>query len=74
MLSFPVDQDLTSDDIALLTPSLARSYARLSERTLVRDLEVLMRMDLIAKTGDGYRARADALRFRMPRRLPVGLF
>lgn len=73
MLSFPVGHDLTLDDIALLTPSLARSYARLSERTLVRDLEVLEEMDLIAKTGDRYRACGDALSLRIPWRLPIEL-
>lgn len=73
MLSFPVGHDLTLDDIALLTPAVARSYARLSERTLLRDLVVLEDMDLIARTGDGYRARRDALSLRVPWRLPIEL-
>jgi len=73
MLNFPVGQDLTLDDIALLTPTLARSYAQLSERTLLRDLDVLRQMELVKKVDGAYRARADALRFRIPRRLPIQL-
>jgi Fic family protein len=73
MLSFPVHEPATLDELAILTPSLARSYAQLSERTLVRDLQVLEEMELVEKQDSAYRARAETLRIRLPRRLITDL-
>lgn len=69
MLSFPVGARLTLDQLSLVTSSLARAYAQLSVRTLIRDLKVLEGMELIEKDGDRYRARNEMLRLQMPRRL-----
>ncbi len=74
MLSLPAGRALTLDEVALLTPGVTRTYAQLSERTLIRDLKALEQMGLVANTEDGFTAQSDALRFRIPRRLPIELF
>jgi DeoR/GlpR family transcriptional regulator of sugar metabolism len=73
MLNFPVGQELSPDQLALLTTNLARAYAQLSERTLKRDLEVLQEMQLVQKDGGRYRARTETLKMQMPRRLATDL-
>ena len=73
MLNFPVGQELSLDQLALLTTNLARAYAQLSERTLKRDLEVLQEMQLVQKDGGRYRARNETLKMQMPRRLATDL-
>jgi Fic family protein len=73
MLSFPVGQQLTMDELSLVTPNLARAYAQLSERTLSRDLQVLEEMDLVERDGKRFRARGETLKIRIPRRIPTDL-
>ncbi len=45
--------------IPLISPRLARDYARRVERTLIRDLNYLKEAGLVEKTPEGYRARKE---------------
>ena len=61
MLAVPLDAPLAPDDLALLDPDLARAYADLSERTLLRDLDGLVEMGLLAEDDDRFRARTELM-------------
>ena len=70
MLNFPIDEAVTLDSLPMLTVGLARQYALLTETTLLRDVRMLMEMDLVAAdtATRGYRAHTDLLRRRLPAR------
>lgn len=72
MLQVPLHAAVPLDELPTRTIHLARAYAALTEKTLVRDVQVLMGMDLIVRDPDtgGYRANLDLLMRRMPRRRP----
>jgi DeoR/GlpR family transcriptional regulator of sugar metabolism len=57
------------EELAILTPTLAREYAKVTERTLLRDLEDLEAMQLIRKMGHGYITNHELLKLRMARSL-----
>lgn len=61
MLAVPLDTTLAPDDLVLLDPDLARAYANLSERTLLRDLDGLVGMGLLAEEDDRFRARTELM-------------
>ncbi|MDE2904536.1 MAG: Fic family protein [Acidobacteriota bacterium] len=72
MLQVPLHAAISLDELPTRTIHLARAYAALTEKTLVRDVQVLTGMDLIVRDLDtgGYRANLDLLKRRMPRRRP----
>ncbi|MEM7481398.1 MAG: Fic family protein [Acidobacteriota bacterium] len=72
ILEAPIGEWLTFDEIALTSPRVARDYGGLSERTLQRDLEVLIEMDLLAMKDRKYAANTVLLRQLMPSRRRVG--
>ncbi len=58
MLHFPLHEAVTLDGLPMLTIGLAREYAALTDTTLLRDVKVLIEMELVVPdlpTG-GYRA------------------
>ncbi|MDE2772201.1 MAG: Fic family protein [Gemmatimonadota bacterium] len=69
MLSFPVNQAPTLDEIPLLNARIAALFAPLSQRTLKRDLDILVEMDLMTSAEGRYVANTSALRLQLPRRL-----
>lgn len=70
MLAFPIDREVSIEEAPMLTHQLGRAYAQLSERTLKRDLDILIDMKLLVTHDDGrYRANTGELRLQMPRRL-----
>lgn len=56
ILSFPVDQALTFEEILLLTPKIAKAYALISERTARRDLQELVELGLLYEEDGRYKA------------------
>lgn len=54
-LAIPPHGALSFNEIMLLTPELAREYAGLTPRTLLRDLEELRQMDIVAEEEGKYR-------------------
>lgn len=53
---------LPASKIRRLTPQIAEVYAKLTDKTLGRDLRDLEVMDLLVRTPDGYRANLDVMR------------
>ena len=54
--------------VAVLSPNLARLYASKSEKTIQRDLESLMKLELVARTQQGYVANRDKILQFLPLR------
>lgn len=70
MLAFPLGRALRAKEAAIVTADLARVYAKLSERTILRDLEMLTEMELLLREGEQYTANMGSLRLLMARRVP----
>ena len=68
MLAIPLGGTFTMDEIALVDPRTARVYGGLSERTLQRDVELLVSEGLLTASDKQYTANVDLLRPRMARR------
>jgi len=56
--------------IPTLTARLARHYAQRTTKTLLRDLETLLNMELIKKENKGYRAHTEMIVAFLPPRVP----
>lgn len=69
MLYFPIEGWFTLEQVSLLNPEIAKTYGQLSERTLKRDLDVLVEMELVRERDGHYAANTNALRLMMARRL-----
>jgi Fic family protein len=67
-LALPPDRALTPNEIMMLTPELAREYASLTARTLLRDLEELREMEIVIEQGGKLRANMGLLVPHMARR------
>jgi len=63
-VSIPVGKKTVPD----LSPDLARFYAKKTSKTLSRDMNWLVKRDLLAREGDGYRARVETMRAFQPAR------
>ena len=68
MLAIPLKQSFTMEEIGLIDPRTARVYGGLSDRTLQRDVALLVDMGLLRASGRRYSANVDILRPRMARR------
>jgi len=73
-LALPRDRVLPAKRVMELTPAIARDYATLSEKTVQRDLEMLVTMGLARRSEFGYAADAGVLRQQVPvrRHSPAG--
>ncbi|MCX6303409.1 MAG: Fic family protein [Bacteroidetes bacterium] len=60
-LEFPVDRGLSLSEVSLLTVQLARIYAQVSEKTIQRDIEKLIGLELVVKTDEKYFANIGML-------------
>ena len=60
-LEFPVDRGLSLSEVSLLTVQLARIYANVSEKTIQRDIEKLIELELVVKIGEKYFANTGIL-------------
>jgi len=67
-LALPLEGGVTLDEAMTLNPRLAREYATLSDRTALRDLQVLEGLELVAREEGFYRANTATLRMQMPSR------
>jgi len=62
ILAFPTGRDLTAEEILELKPKIIRAYKDVSDRTFVRDLEKLIKMELLTKIESKYRANDGILK------------
>ena len=67
MLDLPVGESLTVDQIAEVSPRVAKGYANVTRQTIVNDLTVLVEMNLLGKDENRYTPRSEAL--QMPSRV-----
>ena len=67
-LALPPDKSLTPDEAMMLTADLAREYASLNPRTLLRDLDELKEMGIVFDDEGKVRANLGLLVPHMPRR------
>jgi Fic family protein len=56
----------TKSEIAILSPELAKTYARKTDKTLGRDLNELVKMGLLIKKDEHYHARTDVILGYLP--------
>lgn len=70
MLQFPLHEPVPLEQLPMQTIDLARQYSALTSTTLLRDVKVLIGMDLVVpdRPTGGYRAHTDLLLRRMPGR------
>jgi Fic family protein len=62
----PGDKFLTKENVLVSHPGIIRHYQGLSGLTLQRDLDFLVRLDLLAQEKRRYRARKELLQMFMP--------
>ena len=67
-LSFPTDKALTLAEVPLISAEVARDYANLSERTIRRDIETLIKLGIMASGGDKFFANTEILRGQVAQR------
>ena len=70
-LEIPGDKAISLSEVSMLTVNLARTYAKVSEKTLQRDLEKLVNLELVVKTGDKYKANSEVLTGWFAKHKPV---
>lgn len=68
VLSLPIDRHTPTADIARLTPDLAVQYAGKQHKTVVRDVNELLRMGLVERTTAGIRPLIEQLAAFLPLR------
>jgi Fic family protein len=67
LLDLPIDKELSPTDIFFGNPNNAKKYATLTERSLQRELDDFVKMGLLIKVEDKYRANVDLLKQEMPK-------
>jgi len=67
-LEIPVDKEFSFSEVSSLSILLAKQYARLSEKTVQRDVEKLIELELVRKLEGGYMANTDILRSMIAKR------
>lgn len=66
VLALPTDRPVPRGDLEGLTPKIAKLYAGTGPRVLSRDLNRLEGLQLIGRSGRGYRARAEVVLAFLP--------
>ena len=61
-LEFPFDKGLTVSEISVLSVHLAKTYANISDKTIQRDLEKLIELELVKKVDDKFFSNVDILK------------
>ena len=66
ILAMPSDKVIPTNELQGLTPNLAALYAKTGPRTLSRDLNRLMEVELIMKKGRGWQSNDQIIKAFMP--------
>ncbi|MDI9363680.1 MAG: Fic family protein [Flavobacterium sp.] len=70
-LQVPIDKKFTIEEIPSLNIELARLYSNISERTLLRDIEELMSLDILIKDANYYSANISTVKQMIAKRKGV---
>jgi Fic family protein len=62
LLDLPIDKELTLDEIFFGNSNNAKKYGALSIRSLKRELDDFVKMELLIEVGDNYKANVDLLK------------
>lgn len=60
-LEFPVDKGLSVSEVSMISIQLAKTYSHVSEKTIQRDIEKLIELELVIKDKDRYFANTGIL-------------
>lgn len=66
ILQVPTDKCLTIDELTVITPEIAKKYARVTKTTISRDLKELCDINLLKKEGRKFRANIELLKTMIP--------
>jgi len=72
ILQMPTDRAYTIDELAEITPEIAKKYAKVTKTTLSRDLKELCDMKLLVKKGRKYKANTEILKTMIPLKIYKG--
>ena len=61
ILRLPPDKSVTLDEILELHPSIFKNYQEASDRTFIRDIEELQKLELLKKEKNEYKANIETL-------------
>lgn len=67
-LELPFDAEFTASKVPGMSIPLAQAYSSVVEKTVQRDIEKLMELELVRKTAFGFVANTDALRSMIAKR------
>ncbi len=65
-LNFPMKGNFTLSEIKKLNVDIALTYATIPDKTLIRDLEELIGLEILSKNGHSYSSNISILNDRMP--------
>jgi len=68
-LALPPDRDITAREATVLTTELARAYAKVTERSALRDLRELMQLELVIEGNQQFRMNLGLLGTQMAKRI-----
>jgi Fic family protein len=68
ILQMPTDKYFSIDELAAMTPDIARKYATVKKITIARDVKELCELHLLKKDGRKYQANIEILRTMLPLR------
>ena len=66
ILQTPIDQTFSVDELMVISPDIAKKYAKVGRATVLRDLKELQDLNLLKKTGRNYMANTGILKAMMP--------
>ncbi len=66
MLQMPLDQIFSVDELMVISPDIAKKYAKVGRATVLRDLKELQSLNLVRKVGRSYRANSGILKAMIP--------
>jgi len=70
-LELPLDKPFKIGDIPTLSVNLAVAYSKTSEKTISRDLNKLIDLELVNKAGNDYKTNTDSIKQLMARRKKI---
>ena len=65
-MEMPLNKSYTIEEITIISPKIARYFAKLDSRTIYRDIKALLEMNLLIKIDKKYKANSEILRNYLP--------
>ncbi|OGU14265.1 MAG: hypothetical protein A2X61_16740 [Ignavibacteria bacterium GWB2_35_12] len=66
VMEMPLNKSYTIEEITIISPKIARYFAKLDSRTIYRDIKALLEMNLLIKIDKKYKANSEILRNYLP--------